>query len=102
MDITALQKENQYLRHAVEELSFLNELSLTIGSSFNSEEIMHTIIRKSIRVIKAEQGDIILVDSEGDKEIKTLVRTMASYGDHKPFSINQNLIGWMLIHKKER
>jgi len=100
MDITALQKENQYLRHAVEELSFLNELSLTIGSSFNSEEIMQTIIRKSIRVIKAEQGDIILVDSEGDKEIKTLVRTMASYGDHKPFSINQNLIGWMLIHKK--
>ena len=40
MDIKSLQKENQHLKRAVEELSFLNELSGAIGLLFNSEEIM--------------------------------------------------------------
>ncbi len=100
MDITALQKENQYLKHAVDELSFLNELSRAIGSMFNSEEIMQTIIKKSIRAIKAEQGVVILVVSEGDIEMKTLVRSMVSYGSHKPYSLDQSLLGWMHLNKK--
>ncbi len=100
MDITTLQRENQQLKRAVEELSFLNELSLAIGTSFNSQEIMQTIIKKSIRAIKAEQGAVIIVDSEGDKEMKTLVRSMVSYGNHKPFGLDQSLLGWMHIHKK--
>jgi len=100
MDITALQRENQYLKHAVEELSFLNELSHAIGSLFNSEEIMQAIIKKSIRAIKAEQGVIILVVSESDIEMKTLVRSMVSYGSHKPYSLDQSLLGWMHLNKK--
>ncbi|KKK83514.1 hypothetical protein LCGC14_2792630, partial [marine sediment metagenome] len=54
------------------------ELSLAIGTSFNSQEIMQTIIKKSIRAIKAEQGAVIIVDSEGDKEMNTLVRPLNS------------------------
>ena len=100
MDIAALRRENRYLRRAVDELSFLNELSGTIGSLFNSKEIMQMIIKKSIRSIHAEQGAIILVDEEGDQEMKTLVRSMISYGSRKPFSLHQSLLGWMHINKK--
>ena len=100
MDITTLQQENQMLKHAIEELSFLNELSHTIGSLFSSQEIMQTIIKKSIRTIKAEQGVIALVESDSDKEMKTLVRSMVSYGNHKPFSLDQSLLGWMHLNKK--
>lgn len=99
MDITDLQKENQQLRRAVEELSFLNELSLAIGSSFKSEEIMQTIIKKSIRAVKAEQGSIVLISGEEDKDMKTLVRSMVSSSEHKPFGLSQNLLGWMQLHK---
>ena len=100
MDITTLQQENQMLKHAIEELSFLNELSHTIGSLFSSQEIMQTIIKKSIRTIKAEQGVIALVESDSDKEMKTLVRSMVSYRNHKPFSLDQSLLGWMHLNKK--
>jgi len=100
MDIAVLEKENQLLRRAVEEISFLNELSHAIGSLFNSEEIMQTIIRKSIRAIHAEQGAIILIAEDDNQEMKTLVRSMTSYGNQKPFSLNQNLLGWMHINKK--
>lgn len=100
MDIDALQKENQQLRHAVDELSFLNELARAIGSMFDSKEIMQTVIRKSIRAIKAEQGSIVLLSGAEGKEMKTLVRSMVSSTEHKPYSLCQNLIGWMQINKK--
>ncbi|MCP4725096.1 MAG: SpoIIE family protein phosphatase [bacterium] len=100
MNEEALQKENLHLRRAVDELAFLNELSAAIGSSFNSGEIMKTIIKKSVRSIKAEQGAIILVTEDDTSNVQTLVRTVVSSADHKPFSLNQNLIGWMHINKK--
>lgn len=100
MDIEALKSENRQLRRAVEELSFLNELSRAIGSSFNAGEIMQTIIRKSIRAVNAEQGSIILVFGEEDKEMKTLVRSIVSSSEHRAFGLSQNLLGWMQINKK--
>jgi len=99
-DNTSLQIEVKQLRRAVEELAFLNELASVIGSSFSSEEIMRTIIKESIRAIHAEQGSIILLVDEEDRKMKTLVRSMTSYGSHKPASLNQNVLGWIRMHKK--
>ncbi len=100
MDIEALERENRQLRRAVEELSFLNELSRAIGASFNAEEIMQTIIRKSIRAVHAEQGSIVLVSGEEGTGMRTLVRSMVSSSEHRPFGLSQNLLGWMQINKK--
>ncbi len=100
MENTAIHNEISYLRHAVDELSFLNELALAIGTSYNSEEIMKTIISKSIRAVKAEQGAVILVNPEADKKMKTLVRSVVASGDIAPFSLNEGLLGWMYNNKK--
>ncbi|MFC1555824.1 PP2C family protein-serine/threonine phosphatase [candidate division KSB1 bacterium] len=100
MDIAALEKENQHLRRAVEELAFLNELSVAISASFDSQQIMQTIIRKSIRAVKAEQGSITLIGEEEDTEMKTLVRTMVTSREREPVSLCQNMLGWMHINKK--
>jgi PAS domain S-box-containing protein len=100
MDTTILREENLQLRNSVEELSFLNDLSRAIGSSFSSEEIMQTIIRKSIRELNAEQGAVFLVDVVADKDMKTLVRSMTTYGDRRPFSLDQSLLGWIRINEK--
>lgn len=98
--LEALQQENSRLKRAVEELSVLNDLARAIGSSFNSQEIMQTIIRRSLRAMRAEQGVITLVDRKEDQPMVTLVRTMVSSHDKHQFHFNQALLGWMQLNKK--
>jgi sigma-B regulation protein RsbU (phosphoserine phosphatase) len=95
-----LREENERLRRAVEELAILNDLARAIGGLLNSQEIMQTIIRRSLRAIGAEQGVITLIDEKKSEPMKTLVRTTASSADHQEFHLNQSLLGWMYINKK--
>ncbi len=98
--VRALVEENSRLKRAIEELTILNDLARSIGALQNSEEIMQTIIRRSLRAVDAEQGVITLVDDKTDDSMKTLVRTMVSSRDQQPFHLNQNLLGWMHINRK--
>lgn len=99
-EINRLNEENLRLRRAVDELAILNNLALSIGGSLNSENIMRSIIGKSIRALEAEQGDITLVDQDEFNPSQTLVRSMLSSNKNEPLHLNQNLIGWMQINKK--
>lgn len=99
-NIQQLKEENQRLRRAVDELAILNDLSLAISGSLDSEKIMRSIIGKSIRALGAEQGDITLVAENQDNPTQTLVRSMISTSEHSPLHLNQNLLGWMQINKK--
>jgi phosphoserine phosphatase RsbU/P len=98
--IKRLQEENSRLKRAVEELTILNDLARAIGAVHTSDEIMQTIIRRSLKAVTAEQGVITLVDRTTDDTMKTLVRTMVSSSEHQPFHLHQNLLGWMHINKK--
>lgn len=98
--VKALVEENSRLKRAIEELTILNDLARSISALQNSEDIMQTIIRRSLRAVNAEQGVITLVDEKTDDSMKTLVRTMVSSGDQQPFHLNQNLLGWMHINRK--
>lgn len=98
--IGALKEENKRLRRAVEELSILNDLARAIGASLNSQDIMQTIIRRSLKAANAEQGVITLVDHEEEQPMVTLVRTMVSSSDRQQFHLNQSLLGWMQLNKK--
>jgi sigma-B regulation protein RsbU (phosphoserine phosphatase) len=100
LSVEALRQENSRLKRAVEELSILNDLARAIGSSYNSQEIMQTIIRRSLRAMEAEQGVITLVDRKEDQPMVTLVRTMVSSHDRQQFHFNQALLGWMQLNKK--
>ena len=99
-EVRKLTEENKRLRRAVDELAILNELALGISGSIDSEEIMRTIISRSIRSIGAEQGDITLIADNKDDPGKTLVRSMISSVGRSPLHLNQNLMGWMQINKK--
>ena len=74
----SLEDENRRLKRAVEELSVLNDLARAIGASLNTQEIIQTIVRRSLRAVGAEQGVITLVEEQSEQSMKTLVRTMAS------------------------
>jgi len=99
-ELDTLREENLRLRRAVEELSILNDLGRAIGASLNSQDIMQTIIRRSLKAVNAEQGVITLVDRREEQPMVTLVRTMMSSSDHTQFHLNQNLVGWMQLNKK--
>jgi len=95
----ALQEEVRRLRRAVEELSILNDIARAISASLNAEEIMQTLIRKSLKAVNAEQGVITLVEAE-ERSMKTLIRTMVSSAGVPAFHMHQALIGWMHLNKK--
>jgi sigma-B regulation protein RsbU (phosphoserine phosphatase) len=97
--LQALQQENQRLKRAVDELSFLNELARAIGASTNLQEIMQTIVHRSLHAMRAEQGVITLVEANAVDPLRTLVRDMATFVDNQPFRPNQMLIGWMHRYK---
>jgi sigma-B regulation protein RsbU (phosphoserine phosphatase) len=97
--LLALQEENQRLKRALEELSFLNDLARAIGASTNLQEIMQTIVHRALRAIHAEQGVITLVEGKGGDPTRTLIRDMASTGAQQLFRPNESLLGWMHHHK---
>jgi len=97
--LQSLQQENQRLKRAVEELSFLNDLSRAIGASTNLAEILQTIIHRSLQAVHAEQGVITLVGKKADDPMKTLVRDMATLSEHQALRPNESLMGWMHQHK---
>lgn len=88
------------LRRAVRELSVLNDIASEIGASLDSEHITNTIIRRSLRAVRGEQGVITLIDKPGETEARTLVRTMRSKGSGQALHIEESLVGWMLLNKR--
>ncbi len=98
--IQVLLDENRRLKHAVQELSILNDLARAIGGSLDPQEIINTIIRRSLRAINAEQGVITLVDQAANDPMRTLVRAMVSSTDHGEFHLTQSLLGWMHLNRK--
>jgi sigma-B regulation protein RsbU (phosphoserine phosphatase) len=98
--IRSLEDENKRLKRAVEELSVLNDLARAIGASLNTQDIIQTIVRRSLRAVGAEQGVITLVEERSEQSMKTLVRTMVSSGEQEQFHFSQALLGWMHLNKK--
>ncbi|MFQ5568610.1 MAG: PP2C family protein-serine/threonine phosphatase [Rhodothermales bacterium] len=98
--LQALELENQRLQRSVHELSLLNELAREIGASFDAQQIMHKIIRRALKSVKAEQGVITLVKEREDDTLTTFVRTAGSTIQQDAFHLNDSLMGWMMHHKQ--
>jgi len=95
----ALQRENERLRRAVNELSTLNEIATAIGTARDLNEVIHTIVQRSLGAVGAEQGLVTLVDEANANPMKTLIRTTMDSGAYTAFRLDESLIGWMQIHK---
>lgn len=99
MSTDQLHQENARLRRAIDELSTLNELAKSIAVMRDAQEIMQTIVRRSLRAVGARQGVITLVHENTKDPMHTLVRTMVST-EHTQFHFHQALLGWMYLNKK--
>jgi sigma-B regulation protein RsbU (phosphoserine phosphatase) len=95
-----LEMEVQRLKSAVEELTLLNELALAASSSMDVNQVLDTIVQKSIRAVRAEQGTIMLVTPQEDSPLKTLIRKEDFSGQMDGYRVGANITGWVLKHKQ--
>ena len=95
-----LEKENKRLRRAVEELSVLNDLALTVSTTQDPQEMVGKIVDRLMRVIKAEQATVTLFDTNIQNTAETEVRIMASSTALPQYHMNNAFIGWMELKKK--
>ncbi|HEY5610041.1 MAG TPA: PP2C family protein-serine/threonine phosphatase, partial [Thermoanaerobaculia bacterium] len=100
IDVASLERENRRLLRAVQELSILNDLSKAIGGSLSTEQIMNTIINRSLRAVGAQQGSITLVRSTRQAAAETLVRGAASSVHGADLHLTESLLGWMHLNQK--
>ena len=98
--LESLVEENRRLKRAVEELSVLNDLARAIGASLDSQQIMGSIVRRSLRAINAEQGVITLVEDRPSDPTRTLIRAMDSSSQQEQFHLHNAFLGWMQLNKK--
>ncbi len=64
------------------------------------EKVIETIVKCSLKAISAEQGTVTFVNDRDSVQMKTFLRADNSISIHQKFHLNQNLVGWILIHKK--
>src|SRR3990170_3401553 len=91
-----LNQEVQNLRLAVEELSLLNEIAVTIGSLSDVASITDLIVSKCIKKLKAEQGCVLLLSDDQTSPFKTFVRKIERPTTQIPIHISTTLMGWMI------
>lgn len=93
-----LREEVRHLRRAVRELSLLNDLAVEIGSARDLDAVIHTLVRRSLAAVEAEQGVVTLVDRQGAGGAATLVRTVLFKSD-EAFRPDQALLGMMGLRR---
>jgi sigma-B regulation protein RsbU (phosphoserine phosphatase) len=93
------QDEVRRLRRAVEELSILNELARAISISDDSGDIIRTIVRRSMKAVKAEQANITMVDREEGNLEGTLTH-VRTHDDDDRFHLGRDLAGMMFHHRR--
>lgn len=100
-EIALLQKENQRLRKAVEELSILNDIATAISSTQSLDKIVNLIVQKCVKHLNVEQGAVMLLDEqENGAHFHTMIRKADTTGNILPYRFNTQLTGWLLKNQK--
>ncbi len=98
--ILTLQKENQRLKHIVDELTILNDISASMSSTMEVQEIMAKIITKCIAIIGVEQGTIMLVEKDTETPLRTIIRGVGDETRGRIYKLGSHLTGWMMKNCK--
>jgi len=99
-DLQRLENENRRLREAVEELSALNEVSVTISGSFSVQDINERIIARVVKHTQASQGAIFLLAEQSSAPMETVVRAKDSHVQESAVHMNLALTGWMIKNQR--
>ncbi|MEJ2721546.1 MAG: SpoIIE family protein phosphatase [bacterium] len=95
-----LAAENARLKRAVEELSALNDIALTVGTSANPQELVGKLVGCLMRAAKAEQASVTLLGGPAKNTAQTELRIMATSVELPRYHMNQGFLGWLELNKK--
>lgn len=95
-----LTAQSDYLRRAVDELTMLNELSLSISGTIDTKEIMNTIVDRAVCFIGARQGNITLQNETLEERSEMLVRNTCSSKELEPIEPQKTILTWIQSHRK--
>jgi len=96
-----LNREQERLKKAVDELSALNQIASAINALMSVEEITQIIVDRCVKRVRATQGAVYLLEDEKENtdRFKTFVREFSQSADKIPFHLNESLSGWMIKNK---
>lgn len=97
---TDLASENMRLKRAVEELSALNDIALTVGTTVEPQALVEKLVNCLMRAAKADQASVTLLGGPAQNTAKTELRIMATSVEMPRYHMNQGFLGWMEINKK--
>jgi len=95
-----IEREVLRLKSAVEELTLLNELALAASISLDVNQVLDTIVQKSVKAVRAEQGSIMLVTPQQESPLKTLIRKEDFSGAMPGYRVGTHISGWVLKNKQ--
>ena len=98
--VESLREEIHRLRQSVETLSILNDLAVAMGTSADPDDAIEKLVDRSMRAVNAEQAVVTLLDRSENPSMATQVRVITSSAQHQKYSVNESLLGWMLLNKK--
>lgn len=94
------QEEIQRLRTVVDELKLLNEIAMESSGAGSLEEILRTIIDRSLKVVNAEQGSIVLVTDDTGTSLKTFIRQDNLTSLRHSYHVGTHIIGSVLYTRE--
>ena len=68
---------------AVANLKILYQLSASLGSSFDADQVLEVVMDLIFEHIKADRGIILMLDEKGEQLVPTIVRTREESADPK-------------------
>lgn len=99
-EIVRLKAELERLKSAVEELTVLNDLAIAASSTLEVDQMLDTIVQKSVKAVRAEQGKIMLVTEQQGSPLQTLIRQDNVSGRSAAFNVGTHITGWVLKNQK--
>ena len=94
------QEEIQRLRAAVEELKLLNEIAMEASGAGSTEAMLGMIIDKSLKMVNAEQGSILLVTGGAGDSLKTFIRQDNRSSLHQSYHVGAHITGSVVYNRK--
>ena len=100
LEIAWLKKELEKYKTAVAELNTLNDLSISAGKSSDVDQMLSIIVKKTTKYLDAEQGSIMLVTENQDKQVKTYLVQKEMTTSRRAYHIGTVITGWVLRYEE--
>jgi sigma-B regulation protein RsbU (phosphoserine phosphatase) len=93
-----LERENERLKGAVDELSILNQVAVAVASTSTLDEIIDLVVKECVKHLKVEQGAVMLLGDQKKEAapMKTMIRKVQSDYSGVDFHLGDQLTGWMM------